>query len=37
MEEKIKQSLKEEIEVLKELLSLLDDQHKYISFKKPLS
>ncbi|NFM13378.1 flagellar protein FlgN [Clostridium botulinum] len=34
MEEKIKQSLKEEIEVLKELLSLLDDQHKFISFKK---
>lgn len=34
MEEKIKQSLKEEIIVLKELLSLLDDQHKFISFKK---
>ncbi|EKO1912570.1 flagellar protein FlgN [Clostridium botulinum] len=34
MEEKIKQSLKEEIKVLKELLSLLDDQHEFISFKK---
>ena len=34
MEEKIKLSLKEEIKVLKELLQLLDDQHKYISFKK---
>ncbi|KOR25937.1 flagellar protein FlgN [Clostridium sp. L74] len=34
MEEKIKQSLKEEIVVLKELLSLLEDQHKFISFKK---
>ncbi|NFV12925.1 flagellar protein FlgN [Clostridium sporogenes] len=34
MEEKIKQSLKEEIIVLKELLSLLDDQYKFISFKK---
>ncbi|WP_409068666.1 flagellar protein FlgN [Clostridium sp. FAM 1755] len=34
MEEKIKQSLKEEIVVLKELLSLLDDQHNFISFKK---
>ncbi|EJP6470974.1 flagellar protein FlgN [Clostridium botulinum] len=34
MEEKIKQSLKEEIIVLKELLSLLDDQHNFISFKK---
>ncbi|NFN86317.1 flagellar protein FlgN [Clostridium sporogenes] len=34
MEEKIKQSLKEEITVLKELLSLLDDQHNFISFKK---
>lgn len=34
MEEKIKLSLKEEIKVLKELLSLLDDQHEFISFKK---
>ncbi|EDU36112.1 flagellar protein FlgN [Clostridium sporogenes] len=34
MEEKIKQSLKEEIKVLKELLNLLDDQHEFISFKK---
>ncbi|MGO5072698.1 flagellar protein FlgN [Clostridium sporogenes] len=34
MEEKIKKSLKEEIKVLKELLSLLDDQHEFISFKK---
>ncbi|MDS1002908.1 flagellar protein FlgN [Clostridium sporogenes] len=34
MEEKIKQSLKEEIIVLKELLSLLDDQYKFISLKK---
>lgn len=34
MEEKIKQSLKEEIKVLKELLKLLDDQHEFISFKK---
>ncbi|EJO5346087.1 flagellar protein FlgN [Clostridium botulinum] len=34
MEEKIKLSLKEEIKVLKELLNLLDQQHKFISFKK---
>ncbi|MCR1933689.1 flagellar protein FlgN [Clostridium tepidum] len=34
MEKKIKQSLKEEIVVLKELLNLLDDQYKFIAFKK---
>lgn len=34
MEDKIKESLIEEIKVLKELLNLLEDQHKFISYKK---